>query len=111
MTWAIFNRPDLINEKGEYSFYSYDFSNIKYLISKVLLFGAGFGFMVIIGMGAYELLYWIPYLSGPDSDGDWNSTRRVFSFLIGLFLGNPVHSQLSLQARNNYISSFGLHPL
>jgi hypothetical protein len=61
--------------------------------------------MVIIGMGAYELLYWIPYLLGPDSDGDWNYTRRAFSFFIGFFLGDTVHSQLCLQAKGNYISS------
>jgi len=107
MIWAMDKRPDLINGKGEYSFYSYDFSNIKYLISKILLFGAAFGFMVIIGMGVYELLYWVPYLSesGSGSDWDYNYTRRAFSFFIGLLLGNTVHSQLSLHASNNYRNS------
>lgn len=98
MIWAIDKRPDIINEKGEYKFYSYDFSDIKYLTSKVLLFGATFGFMVIIGMGAYELLYWVPYLSEPDNNGDWNHIRKILAFLIGLLVGITVHSKLSLYA-------------
>lgn len=100
--WAIDKRPDLINSKGEYSFYSYDFSNFKHLASKVLLFGAPFGFMVIIGTGVYELLYWVPYLSGLDNS-DWNYIRKTLAFLMGVLVGITVNSQLPLYAVMQYI--------
>ncbi len=105
MTWVTIYRPEYINRDGEYRFYSYDFSNIKSLIVKLLLFGAFFGFMVVIGMGAYRLLYWIPYLSGPDIDGDWNYTRRLISFLIGAGVGGAVYLQLSQHAHNKHMKN------
>jgi hypothetical protein len=105
MIWAVIYRPEEINEKGEYSFYLYDFSDKKYLLRKVLLLGAFLGYVIIIGMGAYELLFWVPYLSGPDIEGDWNYTRRFISFLIGCGVGGATYLQLSLHAHNQYIKS------
>ncbi|WP_020167225.1 MULTISPECIES: hypothetical protein [Methylotenera] len=105
MIWAVIYRPEQIDEKGEYSFKLYYFSDKKYLLRKILFLGAFLGYVIIIGAGAYQLLYWVPYLSGSDIDGDWNSTRRWISYLFGCGVGGATYLQLSLHGYNQYMKS------
>ena len=105
MAWAVIYRPEQINQKGEYSFYLSDFSDSKYSLRKVLLLGAFFGYMIVIGVGAYQLLYWLPYLFGQSIDGDWSYMRRLVSFIIGCGVGGAIYLQLSLHGYHQYMKN------
>jgi hypothetical protein len=61
----------------------------------------GIGFLLLIGAGTHQLLWWMPNRWGwHDGGGDWTTLRFTLAIISALFVGGPILSMLMEYVRS-----------